>query len=518
MKKLKKIVLILILSITHISTCYAAFSGGVPTVATGNNGGGGGDGSGNHEPPNYTLTYGGSGGNNVNYSCYFEYSINTSYNITIDGFNQENQSIIGNDSPTPTEPIIAGTAIGISIVETKSISWDVTKVTLTKTRKGQTRYRCRVRNTNCSSACRVALKNNCNNCPLYIWGVFDYRRSNTCQEIPGGDETVAATEEEKATCQKKAENWVRSQIGSWPEIPTYEVKLKNSNYINPTGNENEIVKIIDKPDTSCNYGNKSITCKFNYSPKTVCINRKTSKITYTDKDGCDSDSIQIRNENGHWHYFTPLNAKSTDTFYLSIVNNGQSGLQSPEFCRAAIDYNSNYVELIKDRNNKKLSTNKVSAKNAVAGGCYLGVDVNIPLVQKFYNEETTDDKIIFKGFNFYYRPIDINNPFPNGIASDSYWSEWGKSRKAVPNLSESFLKNGQANVTYITRGINASAIREYNDKYPYTDWSNMNIKGASSVIGSNEIPNTQIERIVSTNSFYSLGCGPANENWEECKR
>ena len=518
MKNIKKVILIFLLLLVYIKPCYASAGLNVPIVSAGSSGSGGSNG-----PPSKTLTYGGDAGSSITYSCYFEYEIKASYGLTIDGFNQENKSIISGDI-TPKEKITAGTAIGISIIETKSISWQVTNTTLTKSQKETTTtYRCRVKNINCINSCPLTfIKGKCDNdCEPYVWQEFNYWVNNTCKKT--GEETksvpLAPNADEKAVCESKAKEWVKSQVGGWVEIPTYEVRIKNSNYINPAEKENEeeIVKIIDNPSKSCWGGSTSKTCTFSYSPKTVCINLKTSKITYTDAENCDSDSIQVKNENGHWHYFTPLDAKSTDDFYLSIVNSSQSELQSAEFCRAAIDYNSNYVDLIKDKNYKKLSGDKAKDKSIVSEGCLLGTDLKIPVTQKFYNEEqNNNNQIIFKGFNFYYRAIDINNPFPNGIATDSYWYEWGQSQKANqnpnPDLSESF-----ANKTYITKNISASAVREYNEEHPYTSWDEMNINGSSSLINSNKINNTLIERIGNNKDYYKLGCGPANKDWEECR-
>ena len=45
----------------------------------------------------------------------------------------------------------------------------------------------------------------------------------------------------------------------------------------------------------------------------------------------------------------------------------------------------------------------------------------------------------------------------------------------------------------------------------------MNINGSSSLINSNKINNTLIERIVNNKDYYKLGCGPANEDWEGCR-
>ena len=110
MKNIKKVILIFLLLLVYIKPCYASAGLNVPIVSAGSSGSGGSNG-----PPSKTLTYGGDAGSSITYSCYFEYEIKASYGLTIDGFNQENKSIISGDI-TPKEKITAGTAIGISII------------------------------------------------------------------------------------------------------------------------------------------------------------------------------------------------------------------------------------------------------------------------------------------------------------------------------------------------------------------------------------------------------------------
>lgn len=281
---------------------------------------------------------------------------------------------------------------------------------------------------------------------------------------------------------------------------------------------------------------------YQYFPSKVCINLKTSEVTYEEKCIPDQEKgiIEIQNETTYdkylnenityWHYFIPLNTKtSKENFYIQIAKNTDKKLNVNE-CKSYMEkYNTpkkmytNYIvpatsSLTFKDDYGKLKMNSDAWKEVQKGnGCYFTTIVKIPVVQKFYNEEqNNNNQIIFKGFNFYYRAIDINNPFPNGIAADSYWYEWGQSQKAnqnpTPDLSESFTTK-----TYEAKNINVSAVREYNEEHPYTSWDEMNINGSSSLINSNKINNTLIERIGNNKDYYKLGCGPANEDWEECR-
>ena len=110
----------------------------------------------------------------------------------------------------------------------------------------------------------------------------------------------------------------------------------------------------------------------------------------------------------------------------------------------------------------------------------------------------------FKGFNFYYKPIDINNPFPNGLSDTSIWKEWYDNvkddKKATPDISKSFDE-----VTYIAENINATKVRKYTKDNPYTSWKNMNLDGTSNFITTEGVVTRETK-----NKVYKLGCGPLN--------
>mgnify|MGYP004554113401 FL=1 len=521
MRKTSKLIVALVVMISFIRPCYAY----VFTVPTVNDGTGGSGSSDNDGPPTGEEKWFGSGG--YEYTCSYSYNITTSYRLNVNGYNQNDELIIGDASIIPTENIKAGTSIGISINEYKRIDWKVLSVSLIKKTPDTKSYYCKktikIPCTEISSILGFKLpflviqkpgKGNCpkivtktttSNTPLSGWNCR-LIRNNKGEEVPVTDKNDGQYQK----CQTKAENTAKTAAEKYGNSPSYVVKIKNSNYIHPTDGEQEIVKELTGTG-GCNTGTNSITCNFVYEPKSVCMNLKTSKVTYRDTENCAEDEIKVKNT-GHWHYFVPLDAKSNDDFYLSMVNKSQSESQSGAFCKAAIDYNSNYVELIKDINYKKLTGDKAKDKSLVSNGCYLSSDITIPITQKFYNEEQEGDKLVFKGYSFYYRPIDIKNPFPNGIADDSYWTDWNKQKDKIPDLEKSFN-----NLTYVATNINANSVRAYNSENPYTSWNNMNINGKSKFIESGINGTKIITRYADTNSFYKLGCGPANKDWEECK-
>ena len=51
----------------------------------------------------------------------------------------------------------------------------------------------------------------------------------------------------------------------------------------------------------------------------------------------------------------------------------------------------------------------------------------------------------------------------------------------------------------------------HNKNNSYISWENMNANGTSQFINDNYV--TRIGK----QSFYKLGCGPANANWKECQ-
>jgi len=247
-----------------------------------------------------------------------------------------------------------------------------------------------------------------------------------------------------------------------------------------------------------------------------CVNVKTGKVRYLESkcksdNCCNENEYYIENEESeeikHWHVFTPLNSKETEGYSLFLKG---KTLQVPYTCTKMIElYPNEYTHYIVPRYGefsgyKKRDIEMIKSQN----GCYFEMKIDLPIKQLFYNEvkeSNTKSEII--GFKFYYRPIDINNPFPNGIADDSYWKLWEDDKKAgkeEPELEKSFNT-----ITYMATDIDLNGIREYNNYNEYPDWTNLNIDGSSNFIKDyNFIARNSI---INNNSFYSLGCGSFNQ-------
>lgn len=103
---------------------------------------------------------------------------------------------------------------------------------------------------------------------------------------------------------------------------------------------------------------------------------------------------------------------------------------------------------------------------------------------------TTDDSCkvniyerLYKGNNyrFIYRPIDINNPFPNRVAGVN-WYEWYNNSVNKNRLEESYSKleyEAELNTQ------NVSEIKEYNKNNNYLDWNGINENGKSDFVDEN---------------------------------
>lgn len=372
----------------------------------------------------------------------------------------------------------------------------------------------------------------------------DYNEPYECPEKYGSYKLAEQKEKEeeisvenqglKNTMKESAVTTVRSMAISYVEGWTSgEIRyVANNTY--PEDSSELIYNTIDKgaslskiqditnPD---GVSGKSVR-QYELLEKNVCMNVKTGVVSYGKE--CNAEKGEVKIETGtikdtyldenvnYWHYFIPLNVKGNLDFSLDVIENGSVTFPITTceiFMKNRPDY-KNYIlpykkgteidlgTFIGDYHkyeNKDLSIDWQKIKNS--DGCQVSAKISFPIVQEFYNEVGEDKNKKFRGFNFYYKPIDIENPFPNGIPTNSLWNKWEESSTKNPELSKSF-----DTVTYIASDINVEKVRKYTQNNPYTSWSNMNIDGKSNFINSEGI----VTREYKTN-FYKLGCGPLNE-------
>lgn len=309
--------------------------------------------------------------------------------------------------------------------------------------------------------------------------------------------------------------------------PMYDANYRDSNDIDAKNNTGTSINIEGQ---QCNNG-KSVEpeegnktsdgtytnsnklhseCSVTYDRKVpICMNVKTGMVRYLDGGGKCDESVEYevtKDKDGYWKYFIPLNANSKDGFSFTLTSSGAK--KNSKMCEEIIDkYPDTYQYKIIDSNMNSFIGRNISrqaAKNAVSRGCYFQTTAIIPVKQRFYNELENGKN--FKGFNFYYRPIDINEPFPNGLNNTSLWYDWSKDVDKDPDISKSYNKTNYVALV----GTNTSTIRNYTtDDLPYTTWSNMKLDGTSEFIDfldRNHIGG----RIEDYDKQYKLGCGPLN--------
>lgn len=313
-----------------------------------------------------------------------------------------------------------------------------------------------------------------------------------------------------------------------------------------------------------------------FKQSNTCLNLQTAKAYYG--RGCNStievqvnpdvlttlnpytnylgETLQHEMELEHWHYFIPLNAKSDSGIKIKMIaidegSKAQRVLNKATCKRMMQDYyiaegsnpmqGNTYIKFIKPINNthgaefvgdytckrcassptwstRSSDLNKINSDN----GCLLTTTTVVPVKQKFYNEVNSGGITTFNGFNFYYKPVDVDGItiynqadaiFPNGLSyawdrqltTVTLWDDWleeQNSRKS-PNLTKSFDQ-----VTYVAQDINARTVAQYNQSNPYTSWSNINANGISNYIGSSSVISPQSG---ARDNIYKLGCGPANQ-------
>lgn len=342
-------------------------------------------------------------------------------------------------------------------------------------------------------------------CSTIVVDVMSHVAGTNC---PGDYVSTATYWEWTSSCDSARQTCKNRNKPSREELyPSFTVNYRDSNDID--SDEITTVQPILKSHTTNDHDGNwywyiSDTKIFSYNREKTCINVKTSDVRYIGKsENCnltEENEYTIRTADGRWKYFIPLDANSYDnfSFYTQPLNNGMlSGAQ----CQNLISNSpSEYLLLIQPIRGS-LTGNINNDKQKVANGCYRSNNVIIPIDQRFYNELENGKN--FKGFNFYYKPIDIDNPFPNGLTNTSIWYDWNESDVKNPDLSDSY--NGTPTYVAYTSG-NEYSIRQYNKLEEYTSWDNMYVSGISKFIENENI----IQRNVDRDSFYALGCGPKN--------
>ena len=343
------------------------------------------------------------------------------------------------------------------------------------------------------------------------------------------------------------------QFGGTMSMPTKEID-----------DPNEIKTRFPPPDYEPKQQDE-YHARYEYGPEKTCINVKTSDVYYayhcdhsTEKNKFDTSSLkeipkkttfdsELGEEMEYWDYFIPLDTTTTKYdgddlgFFISITDRKNEGMDN-EYCRSIIEYlygtnsrynykeilmlviNNQYGEFKGDYNGPDSETpsEDLEMLSDPKYSCILSAKVKFNITQKFYGEVVGEKKegkteLSIKGYGFYYRPIDVNKPFPNEIASDSIWmglydyntitvKDKDNNEIKTVNLDDSF-----GDITYSTQEVSLTEVREkiVNE---YTNWKEMELNGLSKFVDE-----LGLRRSVNLKEIYKLGCGPDNLDWEGCK-
>ena len=474
---------------------------------------------------------------------------NTDYNMAI--YNPE-----GNNNA-----IKAGTWAGVNIKEVQSASWSVSGFEYQEIKKVYTCYYKKEASKDCNcyqdGLTGSTNKNDCHGaafCMVPKWvcpGNPGYKEWRGCTTIQGSTDTKTSdpqpyyddykcpstynglpldtskkpdvkevTEDISEPAENKKDEAYRSAhsaavgaVGS----PLGKVKILDGNNLPSQQKDYQYIYINGQLVNTIDSGvgpSGSVAKIYEYKPSNICINVKTGIVSYN-RDCQTEEEARIDNYNysgtNFWQYFSPLNIKSGKDFSLIVQNNAERKLSANE-CHSVMDnYKNTYQNYIvtlksevlkgdycKNGNCNKLNTGNGSDWEKVSSGCYFTTIVNIPVVQKYYYEEIKKDTTKFNGYNFYYRSIDINNPFPTTPTVNSVWYEWYNSSNKTPDLKKSFDTK-----TYSIAVNNklADTIRAYNINNPYPDFSKISIRGKSKFL-----ENIGVESLVHQKE-YKLGEG-----------
>lgn len=509
MMKQKKIIMLLLIIISFVVCIENVNAAGIGVPAQpGPSGGSGGGPSGGD---------GGSGGGSgsggscyvVGESCNPQASIpsnGTGSSYYWDFYDFQNNLIEDFDNTN----ILAGTSIGINLYEQRMAYWTAYGSTIVT-------YQCKHIQEVPVYGCA---NEDCSDYTVVAYWAFIYYTTHTAGEW-------------RAWCQDIANNMGYNLAKAEVEVgATFSLSVSDPNdarcaepekykeELASDGVECQNYNVMAVPGETSPPLSNPVTKNYYYEMSSACINVKTAKVRYLSSvnDSCDSEEIYIENEEGnnkHWHIFTPLNTKETKDYTFELTPDTNK-TEIGNLCQRYVEKyqeGSEYMKYIKPTTGNFTGIPSID-KQLVKKECYMYMSFTLNISQKFYNEVKEDENnSSLVGFDFYYKPIDINNPFPNGITDDSYWKLWSESSKKTPDLTKSF-----DTLTYTAYNIDGKAVRAYNQKNKniYTSWHKMNLDGTSNYIKESGFITRNPEAL--KDEIYNLGCGPANKDWEECKR
>ena len=306
---------------------------------------------------------------------------------------------------------------------------------------------------------------------------------------------------------------------------TNNEKIGVSSY---TINHDPVTEDTDKNKKGNDIVKRTYVQRIKYNIKKACLNIKTAQVRYIafDSNCNNADELtvpQIYNnlKEPIGQYFIPLNAKQGGSFSYML----ESGEHRDEDVCLSIINNKDYPywrQTLLDRKKKAFSdtTTEAQAEKRVKGGCYFAIIAKFKVEQKFYNQNKTS----FEGYTYYYRPIDVTDPFPNGLKDTSLWSKvYDSTSNTIKYKDKAGTKHEvklnhafrESQLMYTATNVTSNKVEGAN-KVIYTSWNNINKNGLSSFISDNAF--ISHGTAYKQKNIYKIGCGPANADWSECKK
>lgn len=526
-RKILIFLLIILTSLNFIPNVYAAGRGLISFDTGGHSSGGGStdDTDDTDNKPSVSKESSWEVGSD-SYSCKWSYNVSNSNYINVNALDKDGNSLIPDSFDFGDYKLAAGMALKVNINEEKIASYSKLEYELTRQRAA---YQTKIKEYACSYSGTYAFYNYyCStfNNKETVWGDKSCSSHALCtaSKIETGryktephnypPEAITDTaNSEYIKCKKTAEDDADSRIKNMlGNSPSYLVNVTNSNNVNDDIMELPITTSDGRSSHICNNDTKgcSYSKTINYNVNGVCMNLQTGKVTY--KNSCDKDSVKIddyiKSGVNYFHYFIPINTTSDASSVMISITSGKGYTYPASTCISTMEYDSSYMEFMVPLNgnfNGVLANDKLLVKS----GCKAAINVKIPIMQDFFREEVKNGKRVLSDHNFYYRKININNPFPHGINNtNSLWKDWydinysGNSynqkstSKASPNIKNSFSK-----LSYTSSSRQVENVREVTT--PYTDWSDMSLSGYN-----NNISSELLATRVNPGNILKLGMGP----------
>ena len=304
---------------------------------------------------------------------------------------------------------------------------------------------------------------------------FGFEDSNRIYESDSGAENISVSK----LLQKKSTEIMNDNVNK-NNVDSYKT-IKPSSYGSNGEFDSNLVEVDGKYEESGKGYNASSFYVYNITgiePETVKSTTDSSvnssyKYVSTFKYNISDPYIQLT-ENGQ--------GNMSDVFYGKIPSDGGD--------YEALDENNYYVSLLFPQDEDFLVRLNNSYLSFIKNmSWYLNGRCDIDVINKVYNCSGNSCEPKYR-----YRPIDLNDPFPNGKVPVN-WKNWIKVSTNLVRLSNTYKKGFVYSITLINGSNSDGKKLAVNDKHVlndvnYNSWKNIKLDGTSAFVN---------------NSYYSFG-------------